>query len=417
MVGLTCGVGGRSSVLRFAVRLVPVRPWWVVAIALLSAGCNSDEVLGAEGEDTGTDEGEPLAGSVEVSRIELNPGVPIPVVYEGQLIPPESRNAKIPRGRGALMRVQLAVSEDWEARDVQLRLLLKDADGNEGEREKTLFVEGSSDPGDRETTFDFVLGAAEVTPGLEFAVELIDGEGAEPTTRLPEEGLYAAGVESDPMRMRVMFVPIAYNSGECESVGAPDPELAMELGNTIFQTFPLQSLDMFQRADPVVWNEQLDGNWGGLLQKLVNLRQADGVPPDMYYLALVDFCDEDPFVSAAAAGFPSPAPDDAYLRVGISSLHPTPQGGGGISGILFNLAVLNGRLTVPCPIGAGLDPSYPYEKGSIGGWGYGVIDEQLKDPGEYLDLAAGCMAPRRWTSDYTWRGLYEQVRAITSWAG
>jgi hypothetical protein len=254
-----------------------------------------------------------------------------------------------------------------------------------------------------------------VRAGLGFALELRDGEND--AVRLPAEGMFDVGVESDPMKLRVMLVPIAYESPTCSSVGIPQDADLQAFGDALFQTFPVQELQLFVRDEPVAWNELLDSNWAGLLEKLIVLRGQDDIAADIYYIGLVDFCDEDPFVSAAAAGLPSAAPEDAYLRVGITSLYPVPQGDGGATGLLFSVAVLNGRPTVPCFNGAGLDESYPYEGGYIGGWGYGIVDGELRSPEVYVDLVAGCMSPVRWVSDYTWRGLYGRIQAITAWAG
>lgn len=398
-----------------------VRGVCLVLAACLGPGCNSDEVGGADAGETGDTEetGEQAQGDVRISVVELNPGVPIPVIVDGAVVPAYARAGQIPRDRPALLRVHLDVSDDWTAREVDLRLLLADGDGNMGERMQTMFVEADTDPGDLDTSFDFELANSEVSPGLELALELRDSA-ADPESapaRTPAEGMAKVGVEDDPLVMRVMFVPVAYDSGTCVSDATPTEEEANALGEAIYQNFPVQTVEFAVRAQPVAWNQELDSNWSGLLQKMLDLREADQLPDDVYYFGLVDFCDEDPFVSAVAAGFPSAGPEAAGVRVAISSKYPVPQGGGGINGVLFGLGVLHGRLTVPCATGAGLDEGYPYPGGSIGNWGYGVLDGELRDPSVYVDLVAGCMSPTRGVSDYTWRGLYERVRVITSWAG
>jgi hypothetical protein len=389
----------------------------LVAIGL-AAACNSDDVGGTDAGETG-ETGEAAQGSVAVSMVELNPGVPIPVIVDGEVVPAFERAGQIPRDRPALLRVHLDVTDDWTARDVELRLVLEDGQGNMGERMQTLFVIDDTEPGDLDTSFDFELVNSEVSPGLSIALELRDSaaaDDAEPV-RIPAEGVTKIGVEDDPLVMRVMFAPVAYNSGTCTSDATPTDEEREAFVEAIYQNFPVQTVETAVRAEPIVWNEELDSNWSGLLQKMLDHRELDQVPDDAYYIGLVDFCDEDPFVSAVAAGFPSASPDAAGVRVAISSKYPVPQGGGGINGVLFSLGVLHGRLTVPCATGAGLDEAYPYPGGSIGHWGYGVLDKQLRDPAKYVDLVAGCMSPTRGVSDYTWRGLYERVRVITSWAG
>lgn len=393
-------------------------------LAVLAAGACTGPAPGsgeADGstETGGTDDGMVPAGAVSIARIELNPAVPIPIWEDGESVSPDRRNAKIPAGRPALVRVHVEVDAEWTPRDVTARLYLGDGSGNEGERELVRAIAGDSQPADPSTTFDFLLESSEVGPGLELAVELVDEHGPDggDPARVPENGRAVVGVAADPVRVRVMLVPIAYDSGGCVSVGHPDEDYAARIGEALFQTFPVQEIVLFERPDPVAWSSPLGGNWGGLLQKLIELRASDGVADDVIYLGVVDLCDETPPVTAVAAGIPAPVPEDAAKRVGISALYPTPDGNGGIADILFSVAVLSGRPTVACAMGQGIDDGYPYSDGTIGGWGFGVLDGELRAPDEHLDLVAGCLARDRWVSDYTFTGLYERIRLITQWAG
>lgn len=55
-----------------------------------------------------------------------------------------------------------------------------------------------------------------------------------------------------------------------------------------------------------------------------------------------------------------------------------------------------------CPIWdpPSADPNFPYENGSIGTWGYGVLRKQPHDPSTHFDLSSSCDPP--WISDYGW---------------
>jgi hypothetical protein len=368
--------------------------------------------MGDESETGG--DGDPYAGSVGLSRIEVNPAVPISIYADEAWVPLADRTALIPRDREALIRVYVDVSDDFADRLVDARLIVHSGFGGQDTRTETTLVEFDSRARDLDTTLNFALGTQDVNPGTEIAIELLDR--GEVVDRLPAEGTQPLEVSDDELTLRVMLVPIAYESETCSSVGTPTEDDIEAIGTALYQTFPVQKVQLGVRSNPIAWNEKLTNNWVPLLQKMITMRGSDGLDDDLYYLGLVDFCDEDPPVSAVVPAVPGPTPEDADKRVGITSLRSVPKGGGGLNGMMFVLGILNGRLTVPCFYGGGLDDSYPYDMGYIGDWGYGVLDGRLKDPNVYVDLAAACQTPTRWVSDYTWRGLYEHIRIVTEWA-
>jgi len=62
-----------------------------------------------------------------------------------------------------------------------------------------------------------------------------------------------------------------------------------------------------------------------------------------------------------------------------------------------------GREHAPCGVSG--DPSYPYEGGSIGVWGYDRATGTLKSPSGHADIMSYCSP--FWTSDYTYRGVLQ----------
>lgn len=77
--------------------------------------------------------------------------------------------------------------------------------------------------------------------------------------------------------------------------------------------------------------------------------------------------------------------------------------------------LMTGRRNVDCPdfAAAGTDPRYPYEDGSTGDWGFGVVDFELRDPATHTDIMAQC--PPSFASDYGWRASYTALQTINSW--
>ncbi|MDE2847552.1 MAG: leucine-rich repeat domain-containing protein [Gemmatimonadota bacterium] len=55
----------------------------------------------------------------------------------------------------------------------------------------------------------------------------------------------------------------------------------------------------------------------------------------------------------------------------------------------------------PCGPVVGADPDYPYPDGTIGAWGYDLLEESLVNP-DTPDLMSYC-GPRRWISDYNFK--------------
>jgi hypothetical protein len=62
----------------------------------------------------------------------------------------------------------------------------------------------------------------------------------------------------------------------------------------------------------------------------------------------------------------------------------------------------------------GTDPSYPYEGGDIGTWGFGVLDFSLHTPTNGKDYMTYC--GNTWVSDWGWSKVVPYIREITTWS-
>ncbi len=65
-------------------------------------------------------------------------------------------------------------------------------------------------------------------------------------------------------------------------------------------------------------------------------------------------------------------------------------------------------LHAPCGTPSGVDPNYPYDKGSIGTWGYAFRWNSLRSPTRYRDMMSYCNP--HWISDYNFNKLIRYRR-------
>jgi hypothetical protein len=73
-----------------------------------------------------------------------------------------------------------------------------------------------------------------------------------------------------------------------------------------------------------------------------------------------------------------------------------------------------GRLHVECNgMEGGPDPTYPFDGGDIGEWGFGVIDFGLRHPTFYKDYMTYCHPT--WVSTWGWNKVFPVIRELSKW--
>jgi hypothetical protein len=87
----------------------------------------------------------------------------------------------------------------------------------------------------------------------------------------------------------------------------------------------------------------------------------------------------------------------------------------GIETFVHEIGHTQGRSHVACPgaQSAGPDPSYPYEGGSIGVWGFGVRDFGIRNATAHTDYMSYCNPT--WVSDWQWSATFGRIKALTEW--
>ena len=113
-----------------------------------------------------------------------------------------------------------------------------------------------------------------------------------------------------------------------------------------------------------------------------------------------------------AADITGPDESDARFRAAAGQLND-----GGADTFVHEIGHTQGRRHIECAgagvQAAGTDPSYPYEDGRIGVWGFGIRDFGLRHPTVYSDYMSYC--GRTWASDWQWNATYTRIKKLTAW--
>ncbi len=416
--------------------LVTVCAWApLLALPLLVSGCETDatgpDELGDDesesAEDSSGDEDPnwepiPARGDINLSLVVVNQGVDVPIAVNGEWVDGAARNTFVVANRDTLLRGFWEIPEDWVPRVIRAQLELRYPDGTSEIRTDDKLIESASFPGDFNRAFVFPLIADELPPGIEFHLSLWEAEpGAEDqresTTVLeaPIGGLQQIGVQPEPLEMKVVLVPVRYNTGSCSTDTSQITEEEEQLFlDYIHEQNPVREVIWdFRRSEPIEWNTTLT-SLAQLWQPLQEMRITDAAPPNAYYYALVDACANGvDGAGGIAPGLAPPTKEAAYMRVS-SGLW---LGGNNYAyhTMVHELGHNQGRAHIFCAGGnaAGVDPSYPYDNGVIGVWGFGIRLFRFHNPTGTYDYMSYC-GPN-WVSDWTWTKTFNQIRILTSW--
>lgn len=381
------------------------------------------------GGSTGGEVTDVPARNISISRVEANPGVAIAVADGGAWVDGGHRNAPIPKNRDTAFRVYVDIVEDgWVARDITARLTVSHADGTSSVIEET--AEIGTDSSTTSLQSNILLGvlAEDITSDAKFQVELFEGgTGWEslPAVDTPPvavaDGPALIGVEGSDQHMRVVMVPVAYDYGGCQTLTDLDDAELKPYADAMFQQNPLQQIDISLR-DPISVND-LDltnsNDFFSLLDRAVNLRAQDGPDPNVYYYVLFDNCGQcidagGGCLLGVAPGTPGASESEAVQRVAIGTRYLSGQEMG-IETFVHEIGHTQGRQHVACPgaAAAGPDVTYPYAGGSIGVWGFGVRDFQIRNPNTHTDYMSYCEPT--WVSDWQWSATFARIKALTAW--
>ena len=151
--------------------------------------------------------------------------------------------------------------------------------------------------------------------------------------------------------------------------------------------------------------------WSNILQSIINLRQQDGAPKDVYYYGAFNpkatfqaFCGQGCILGLS--GLLTSANDSsqrASVGAGYAGYEDTMP---------HEVGHAHGRLHADCGGADGVDPSFPYAGGGIGVWGYDLVNKALVNPSVGSDMMGYC--ENVWVSDYTFAALFKRIAAVGS---
>ena len=370
----------------------------------------------------------PARGGIVISLVEANPGVAVPIGRNGEWVGEDGRNAQLPKGRNTVVRVYVDVDEaTWVQRDIEARLSIHMPDGTVHEQSEVATVAQDSSTSSLQSGFLFGVVAEQMVPGVRYQVRLFEAgtgweslpEVATPPATPAEPGY--VGVESTELTMKVVLVPVAYSSGTCNETVTADDETLQRYADAMYQQNPLETLDIRWDEPYVVDDLDLtDGNdFFTLLGRAQQYRASQAPDPNTYYYLLFDNCgacieESGGCLLGVAPGQPDESMASAPLRVAIGTTRLSGSESGPET-FVHEIGHTQGRAHIACPgvVSGGPDPSYPYEGGEIGVWGFGVRDFQVRNATTHTDYMSYCSPT--WVSDWQWRATYDRISTLTSW--
>ena len=314
--------------------------------------------------------------------------VSLPMVYLTQSVQTPSRSVRLVANRDALLRAFITAREPRGFFEPEVVAVFTVSDGSEVHR-AAMTRDGNQIPaeakeGDLELSYNAVIPAEVIVPGVEMVVE-VDPDGtlpitAESETRFPDEGSESLSVVEVPP-IQLTLVPVMEIAEPDTSVldwvraiTAESPELGL-----LRQAFPFSDFTVLRRA-PHYTSLDLTTSSGQvrLLSELDALRALRG-STEYYY-----------GVAASVNGFVRGRGQlPGWVGMGEASPFTLAHEVG------HNLSLEH----APCGGPSGVDPAFPYPDGSIGVWGYDFRNGSTVPPDRGKDVMTYCQT-LPWLSDY-----------------
>jgi len=357
----------------------------------------------------------PLRDDVAIDEISISQAVKITIVKGG--VPVAEPNAPVIANRPAFIRVFLQargsktpmVSGELRVkRAARADLVLTDLD-------KRAMLE--PEEADERSTLNFTVDAEDMTADAAFSFKAGRLLTSTDVVTFPADGsAMPLGAKTSSQTLRVKVVPVTYEAVPGEIL-TPSVDVLESYKQTLYKLYPVATIEMSVR-EPLPWTATIAANgsgWEALLSKVLETRRADKAERDLYYVGLFtpkpsfeEFCAQGGCVLGLA---PLAQEHETGLRAAIVLGYPGRAEGT----MVHELAHTMGRSHAPCGRPAGVDEDFPYKAGGIGVFGFDLVKKKLFDPAEsYRDLMGYC-APE-WISDYTYRGLFERMEAVTKQA-
>ena len=333
--------------------------------------------------------------------------VSLPMVYLTQSVQAPSRSVRLVANRDALLRAFVTAGEPRGFFEPEVVAVFTGPGGDEVHRAAMTRdanqIPAEADEGDLELSYNAVIPAEIVVPGVEMVVE-VDPEGtlpltAESKTRFPDEGSDSLNVVEVPP-MQLTLVPVISAAEPDTSVlawvrgiSADSPEAGLLRHAFPFAEFNVRPHD--------AWHTSLDltssAGQVSLFGELEALRASEGGRG--YYYG----------VAANLGSVAGRGQLPGWVSVGVARSTTLAHEVG------HNLSLRH----APCGDPSGVDPNFPYEDGSIGVWGYDFRNGSTVPPDRGKDIMTYCRT-LPWLSDYYFEKVIDyraRLAADTAGAG
>ncbi len=313
--------------------------------------------------------------------------VSLPMVYLTQSVQTPSRHVRLVANRGALLRAFVTAEEPRGFFEPEVVAVFTGPQGGEVHRvvmtRDANQIPAEAEEGDLELSYNAVIPAEIVIPGVEMVVE-VDPEGtvpltAESETRFPDEGSNSLNVvEVPPMLLTLVPVmdaaePDTSVLGWVRGISADSPEVALLKHAFPFAEFSVRphsayytSLDLTTKSGQV-----------SLAGELEALRASEG-DTGYYYGVVANL--------GSIAGW---GQLPGWVSMGVT--RPTTLA----HEVGHNLSLRH----APCGGPSGVDPAFPYRDGSIGVWGFDFRNGSVVPPDRGKDIMTYCRS-LPWLSDF-----------------
>lgn len=378
-----------------------------------------DVAFGADSgdSDTGIPKDPALAEGISISEIAVFQSVKSRRMLDGMA---SSSNVPIVADKAAMLRVYFKLDAGWTPHEV-LAILDVTAGGQMQSLQSKLTPSAASTEADLASTFDFDLTADLVTTDATYSVHLVDPSKSAPPTsdpapqRWPQDGTQIdLGAQSSGPQLKLVLVPIKYNADGSGRLPDTSQSQIDVYKNFMYSLYPTPKIDVTLHA-AVNWGSTISpggSGWGSLMQYLANLHQQEAAKDEYYYGLFEPAASYGAFCGGgcvAGLSLLSQQPTDYWAHVSMG-LGYSGDDAAFIMGQEVGHA--HGRGHAPCGTNQGLDPSYPYTNGSIGVYGYSLLDKTLIAPTAAKDIMSYCQPV--WISDYNYKAIFIRMKFINS---
>jgi hypothetical protein len=353
----------------------------------------------------------PWARGVTVGLVEVTQGVFVKIGEGSTVLDPAMRNAPLIEGRPVFVRVHVVAGAGFTARRLRGVLNWDVGDGTSKALEDARMIAASSNAERLDTTFNFLLPAADVKPKAALAVSIYEmgtPEGADPATppRFPATGTTDLAIKAGRMVLDVVAMPVTGPGGALMDT----PERRKKLEDDLYDLYPVQKVNLRIRA-PFMAAARITSSGAGFTA-LREARTADGAKPWEYYHLIVARQDTNFSFAGVASGAGAGA-NDGPRRVAIT-VTGTRTLDGNTNTFAHEIGHNHGRNHAPACGAAGADMMFPYMMGAIGVNGFSLSTGALKSKAMFKELMGYCRP--RWISDFTWKQLEVRVRLMSAMA-